>query len=65
MERSGTDLFGQDTGLQEQIDCVARELAMRRRAYPRFVQKQRMTQGDADYEIETMEKVLETLKSRT
>jgi len=62
MQRSGTDLFGQDTSLREQIECVARELAFRRRVYPRQIQNKRMTQEKADYEIETMQKVLETLR---
>lgn len=48
--------------LAMQIRCVTREIAMRRRVYPRWVADKRMTQADADHEIATMEAVLETIK---
>jgi len=49
--------------LDEQIACVEREIAMRRRVYPKWVGKGRMTPARADHEIETMEAVLRTLQS--
>jgi hypothetical protein len=48
--------------LQHQILCVEREIAMRRRVYPRWVQAARMTKNAADYELACMEAVLQTLK---
>ena len=50
--------------LTEQIKCVERELVMRRRVYKRRVEEGRMDQAMADREIEAMEAVLETLKSK-
>ena len=48
--------------LDDQIACVEREIALRRRAYPRFVFNHRMTREKADREIELMEHVLQTLQ---
>ena len=48
--------------LADQITCVRREIAMRRRVYPRWVALKRMTQEDADAEIARMEAVLATLE---
>lgn len=45
-----------------QMECVRRELAMRRRVYPRWVQQERMTQKKADDELAAMEAVLATLQ---
>jgi hypothetical protein len=47
--------------LADQIACVKRELAMRDRAYPKFIAAGRMTQQKADSEIAAMRAVLETL----
>jgi hypothetical protein len=47
--------------LIEQIQCVEREIALRRRVYPRHVSGGRMTQDFADKQIERMEAVLESL----
>ena len=49
--------------IYEQIKCVEREIAMRERAYPRWVSQGKITQAKADQEINTMKKVRETLKS--
>lgn len=49
-------------GLPEQVACIQREIAMRERAYPRFVHKGTMTQAKADKEIAAMRAVLATLK---
>jgi len=50
--------------IKEQIACVERELALRRRAYTRFVSAGRMSQAKADHEIRAMAAVLETLRER-
>ncbi len=41
--------------------CVTRELAMRRKVYPRWTAAGKMTKGDADREIAVMEEVLRHL----
>lgn len=48
--------------IEDQIKAVEREISMRRRVYPRWVENKRMSQEKADKEIATMEAVLETLK---
>ena len=47
--------------LEEQINCVKRELDYRRRLYPVWVQNGKMTQIEANYQIECMESVLNSL----
>ena len=49
--------------LDEQVACVARELSLRRSAYPKFVARHTMEQEMADKEIARMTAVLETLKA--
>jgi hypothetical protein len=46
----------------EQAQCVMREIKLRRRAYPRLIASQRLSQAAADREIATMEAVLETVQ---
>lgn len=48
--------------IADQIAAVTREIGMRNRVYPRWVQDGKMSQAKADYEIKAMEAVLETLK---
>lgn len=48
--------------IEDQIACVARELAMRRNVYKKWIASGRMKQADADREIEHMEAVLATVK---
>lgn len=48
--------------IEDQIACVARELAMRRATYKKWVGLGKMKQADADLEIERMEAVLATVK---
>lgn len=55
-------MSGTDFSLQEQIECVQRELGYRRRVYPRLVETERMKQWKADVEIACMESVLATLQ---
>jgi hypothetical protein len=47
--------------LTEQIKGVRREIDYRKRLYPRWVQDGKMTQQEANYQIELMEYVLNTL----
>lgn len=49
--------------LTEQIKCVRRELDYRRRLYPKWVADGKMTQNEANYEIEAMEYVLNTIQA--
>jgi hypothetical protein len=50
------------TTISRQIQCIERELQMRRAAYPHMVSKRRMTQAAADEEISAMEAILDTLR---
>lgn len=45
----------------EMIKCLRRELAMRQRVYPRWVQQAKMKQRDADRELAAMQAVHDTL----
>lgn len=47
--------------IQEQIKCVKREIEMRKKVYSNSVLRGRMTAGQKDKEIATMEAVLNTL----
>ena len=51
--------------IDDQIACVRREVAMRERAYPKFVAAGRMTQDKANREIAAMRAVLSTLETRS
>jgi len=48
--------------LDEQIACVRREISMRERVYPRWVESRRLTQQKADAETNAMRAVLATLE---
>lgn len=50
------------TSLPDQIDCVKREIGMRERVYPTWVQRRRMSQEQADRELSRMRAVLRTLQ---
>ena len=50
------------TGVEEQIREIAREIELRKRVYPRWVEDGRYTQVEADHKIAVMEAVLATLK---
>jgi hypothetical protein len=41
--------------------CVIREIALRERVYPRWIERGKMTQAKAQFEIRTMRDVLEAL----
>jgi hypothetical protein len=44
--------------------CAKRELAQRRRVYPRLVMTGKMTQADADREIEMMSAIADYFKTK-
>ena len=44
---------------QEKADCAAREYDMRRRVYYGLVQRNKMTQEEADLEIDKMREIAE------
>lgn len=48
--------------LNVQIQCVAREIKMRERCYPRWVAQGRLKEHEAQREIERMRAVLHTLQ---
>lgn len=47
--------------IDDQIACVRRELAQRRRVYPRLIKNESMTKEEAAKELHRMEAVLNTL----
>lgn len=47
----------------EQMKAVRREIDYRKRLYPKWVADGRMTQQEANYQIELMEYVLNTLNA--
>lgn len=49
--------------ISEQIKGVRREIDYRKRLYPKWVSNGRMTQKEADYQIELMEYVVNTLQA--
>ena len=42
---------------QQLFDCASRELKMRRRVYPRWIEQKRLTPQKAQSEIEMMEAI--------
>ena len=48
--------------IERQLQAAERELALRRRVYPRWIEKKKMTQAKADDEIAAMEAITETLR---
>lgn len=51
------------SNIDEQIECVEREIKQRKRVYPRWVEQEKMTQALADRELSRMSDVLSTLKA--
>lgn len=49
--------------LAAQVAEIRREIAMRRRVYPRFVADERMSQAEATARIATMQAALATLEA--
>jgi hypothetical protein len=58
--RFPTDLF--PVVKADMVACVKRELALRKRVYPRHVASGMMTQARADREIEVMQGVLRIIE---
>jgi hypothetical protein len=48
--------------LSQQLEEVERELALRSRVYPRMVSKGQIRASEAEYHMERMESVAETLR---
>ena len=49
--------------LLAEIRCVRREIELRSRVYPNWVERGKMSQANADHEIKTMKAVLARLES--
>jgi hypothetical protein len=50
--------------IADQIACVEREIKMRERVYPRWIDTGKMSAAKAAQELERMKAVLETLRER-
>lgn len=50
-------------GYEEQLDCVERELRLRRRLYPRKILDGRLSAHMADQELKRMAAVVETIRA--
>lgn len=48
--------------IDDMIKCVEREIGMRMRVYPRWIEQHKMSIEKADLEIRTMQAVLDRLK---
>ena len=48
--------------IAEQITSVEREIRMREKVYPRWVERKKLSQAKADHEMAAMHAVLETLR---
>jgi len=53
-----------DPTIDEQIECVKREISLRGRVYPRWVEQGRMKQEAADRELNRIKAVLRTLEGQ-
>jgi hypothetical protein len=51
-----------EVSFERQLACIERELAMRRRVYPRLVERGKMSQDKASEEILLIEAVIRTLR---
>lgn len=50
--------------ISEMIACAKRELAIRKRVYPKWVESNRMTHEQCRHELETMEAIVAELESK-
>jgi hypothetical protein len=48
----------------EKLKCAERELKMRQRVYPRFVENGKMKQWQADYEIKVMQAIIDDYRAQ-
>lgn len=46
----------------DKLDCAARELKMRKRVYPRWVEERRMSKEEAAHQIACMEAIIEDMR---
>ena len=46
----------------DMLACAEREVKMRKRVYPRWVEDGRMSEGAAAHQIATMEEIVKTLR---
>ena len=44
---------------RDKLECVKRELAMRKAVYPRWIEQKKITQAKADHEIAVMASIVE------
>lgn len=49
--------------VQEQIKVARQELSRRKNQYPRFIEAGKLTQLEANYQIEVMEQIICTLET--
>ena len=49
--------------IEQQIKCVEREIGMRESVYPRWVNSKKMSGSKAQYEIEAMKQVKQSLEA--
>jgi hypothetical protein len=47
--------------IDTKIECAKREVKRRKKFYPYMVKTEKLTQEEADFEIATMQEILETL----
>lgn len=47
---------------EQQLVCAKRELGLRHSVYPRLIEQNRMTQGQANDELDAMRGIVETLQ---
>lgn len=52
-----------EPSIEEQLACAKREVGMRERVYPRWVEAKRMTQAKADLELAAMRAIVATLET--
>lgn len=50
--------------IEEQIECVRREVRMREQVYPRLIESGKMTESQASRELDAMRAALLTLRDR-
>ena len=56
--------MAEQISIDQMIACVEREIGMRQRVYPRWVEQKKMLQATADQELARMRAVLQYLSSR-
>ncbi len=50
--------------IEDLVACARRELALRRRVYPRLIACDRMTEANAEREIDLMAAILDNLENQ-